>query len=485
MADVKTLSDQELKNIAGIKEPAKSTGGDLSSFSDAHLLKIADPERPSITLSGPTELKKPPSKIPGVAQFVGGIVAGGLAAFITKHPAAVATARAVGGTVGRGVGILGSKALEAAKDRPVKTATQALLSPTLPLIDAYSKLDPEEKTKFNKHMKVTSINELVGNIVGLGVVKGGSKLLRGATTELLGQRVVERGTEVGWKKLLNPAFFKDRVPKTIATKMDKFFTKLSGVTGKKIDTLLKTKYKNSSVVMRGVKDRVNALAPQGKPIFEHIDDMLISKNKKDLLKSQIQKINSMGGRTRKVHTLWTIRKKLDNVLLTQSWDDESYKLVSNLRNVFNAEIKGVGPDVGHAFGRYSFVKTAELDLGKKLSGLRDPSTGEIYSQNLERFTKNLLSTDKDETIRLLKDLDKLNSSNNRIIETLLDYSAAEGLERGKGLGIWQQMMVGMLGGRKSIARIGAVAQSPITKALRKGAGRAITVGTTELTTEKQ
>ena len=416
--------------------------------------------------------------MPSVGQFVGGLVGFGAGARRGKPY----RGSAIGGIAGRGLGVLLGEQMSYAQEHPVKAGLE--LGPGVGLFRAYQRMTPGEQELFKSHMKTTAATEAVTAGGAYGVSRIGKVIGRGATRGLLGERIAKRGEDRGWKELLKPEHFKERVPKKIAMKMNTFFDKLSDTTGKGVKAkIYSPKYKDKIISLADIKDNVRKILPRGMAL----DDLNISDSEKRLLANQTQKILDIGDpklewltikqwlratneeRNIKLPKLWRIRKELDSFITYKSWSDDAYQYLNKLRNLLNKPIRKAGSDIAKAFDRYAFVKQSEYDLGRKIMGTVGPGRPvfgagargkEIYSPKLESFVKNLLSTDKDELIRQLKALDSLNKADDKVIEQLLDYAAAEGLDKGIGFGPVSKMIMGLLGGRKRIAQVAGWMQRP-------------------------
>ena len=68
------------------------------------------------------------------------------------------------------------------------------------------------------------------------------------------------------------------------------------------------------------------------------------------------------------------------------------------------------------------------------------------------------------------------------ITRVLDFAASEVIEKKPaiGIGVFQQFITGMLGGRKALARVGQVAGAPATRGLFRGLGRLFPTVATEI-----
>ena len=120
------------------------------------------------------------------------------------------------------------------------------------------------------------------------------------------------------------------------------------------------------------------------------------------------------------------------------------------------------------------------EFGDTFRAVIRKDTGETFSRKLESFLGNVLSTSKDETFRLLKELDNLLGIDDKIIEQMLDFAASEVIEKGPALGIgfFQRMISGMVKGRKALARIGQFGGALPTQAAARAIGRAVPTGIT-------
>lgn len=408
-----------------------------------------------------------------IGQFLGGI--GGAAAF-PVHPYVGAAA---GGTLGRTAGRLYQKqigsAIEAVKNKDLIGLATAM-SPLFTVL----KMKPEEKQALGQETVKTAITETAIAPVGVALNFAGKGVLKG----LLGARTAERGFERGFKKILDPEFYKNRVPKMIAEKTSKFFNRLSTTTGQAIEKLLKSKkYNTASVLVKDLKDDVIGVMPEGyTDVYKYIDDLIPATRpniEKTVLKQETKKILSMGGAKRKIYTLWNQRKALDKLINSRNWGEEASDYLIKLRKILNDPIKSAGEDVSMAFNKYHFVKEGEYDLGKRFMAVRSPA-GEIYASPAESFAADIMSTKKDDLIRRLKDLDSLANAPDKVIEDFLDYAASESLDKKVGFGIFQEMLVGMLGGRRSIARLGALGQQPLIKAGKTAIGRGVVTGISDI-----
>ena len=408
---------------------------------------------------------------PTTGQIAGGL-AGGIGGGILGGPVGAATLSAVGGTIGRGLGELERVA---GGRKPIRETIGAAFGPIGKGIAQFSTLNPEERKAFGKEVLKTGAVEAAFVPLGFGASKVFKFVGRGIGKGLLGARVAARGFERSWKKILNPEFYKGRVPKLIAQKMNNFFSRLSDVTGKTVERVIKGKKRTIDITE--VKNSVRRLLPKsGNPA--DLLELTASKSQKGLIKDITDEILTLRGNRRTVNSLWNLRKKIDKTIFSKRWTNDAQTYLHRVRETLNNPIKSSGDDVAEAFGRYSFVKQAESDLGKQFQTITGTNK-EIYARKLESFISNVLSTNKDESIRLLKDLDDLLGVDDKIIEELLDLAASEAIEKKLGVGIYQETLVGMLGGRKLIAKIGAITQKPSLGLLKKATGRLLPTLTTE------
>lgn len=425
--------------------------------------------------------KRPEEFLPTAGQFVGGL-AGYKVGLGLGHPY---IGGAVGGTLGRTIGRLQQEKVEQAQRSPMGFLTAFAPPPYGDIMALKSILaQPQKRKVIAKELGITAATEAVLAPVGAGLTRGLSWTGRKVMQGLLGTRIAQRGAQRGWKRILDPEFWQRRVPFMIADKMDKFFSRLTNVTGKRVEKAIKVADKTVRILPKFLKEKVLAIIPRGTGytnIYQYIDDLALKSNvERTLLKNETRKILMMGGKSRKVSTLWAQRRELDKLINSKAWGDDAVKYLNNLRAILNAPIKSSSDDVAKAFGKYQFVKEGEYDLGKNFIATRDPSTGEIYSSQVETYATNILKTSRDDLIRRLKDLDKILGADDQIIEKFLDYAAAEGLERGIGIGILQEIFASILfGARKGLAYIGRTIQTPAVQWGKRVIGRTIPTAISE------
>ncbi len=418
--------------------------------------------------------------LPTAGQIAGGFL-GGIAG-APLGPRGIAGAAALGGTLGRGVGRLEQVTGERLeREFPGRRFVgEAVAGPIGRAVAEFSILDPEEKQRLGKEVLRTGAIEAILAPIGLGIGKFVSKLGRGVTKELLGPRVAERGFVRGFKQMLNPEFYKGRVPKLVAQKMNNFFKRLTNVTGKATEKTIKANSITHNVA--DIKNNIRALLPaSGNPA--DLLEITASKAQKNLINEVTDEILKLKGNNRTTVALWELRKKIDNAIFDKRWTDDALNYLYRLRNTLNQPIKSASTDIAESFGRYSFVKEAERDLGRNFKAITGPNK-EIYARKTESFIGNVLSTKKDETLRLLGDLDDLLGADDKVIQNLLDVAASETLEEKFGLGLFQRMLVGLLGGKKRIAEIGMAIQKPAVQFGKRALGRFVPTGITELTAEQ-
>lgn len=455
MADIKKLSDEELMGMVQPAPRQQRFEQQLTQFQ----AKAPTPIPISQRIRQAT---------PAIGQFVGGAAGFGLGGMV-GHPY---LGSAIGGTAGRLMGELETLTEEKQRENPKLITIATAMGPATRYTALYGMLTPEQKIGFGKIALQTGAIEATLAPLGFGLTKLTRGIGRGILKGLLTPRIAERGIEHGWRNILRPEFFKGRLPKAIAIRTNSFFDKLTKVTGKRIDKLINTTYKNTTANISNIKKEIRLLLPPSGKV-EDLLELTAPKAQAKLLNTITDKIFKVRGNTTKLSTLWELRKEIDEAIYRRSWTPDAKRYLMGVRRALNNPIKGAGDDIGEAFGRYSFVKNAEDELGKKFKGIVAPG-GEIYSQRLESFTSTLLSSKKDETIRMLVDLDSLLSVEDQLIEELLNYAAAESMQQEvMGMGIFQRMMVGMLGGRQTLAKTGRLIQSATVQGTKKGIGRAI------------
>ena len=360
--------------------------------------------------------------MPSTGQFVGGtmgFVAGG-------YPGSVA-----GGVTGRGLGTLLQRNLQVLeKLPPAERFKRNMLTANPAGLVAVNlmEMSPKERKRFGIGMGKTLGIETAGAGLGKVATKVTTYIGRKVMEGLLKPRVAQRGFERGWQRLLNPEFYKNRVPEKLARGIGSFFDNLTDRTGKIVSRVVKRSKKK--ILVTKMQSKVNELVPEGTTfanIFDYVDNLATKSNvEKKLLENETKKIMALEGE-KSVYDLWVQRRSLDKLINSRSWSDDAADYLVKLRRIYNSPIRGASPEIAKAFDRYAFVKDGEYDLAKKMIVEFGPE-GAVYAEKPESFASTLLSTKNDELIRRLKDLDKFNKSSDRVIEGFLDYSAAEALK---------------------------------------------------------
>ena len=427
-----------------------------------------------------------------IGQTIGGL--GGFAlGGAVGHPY---VGGAVGGTAGRGAGITLQEALrqigQDVRGRDIggllQKGGEIMQGPARFIPQTIQRAPQEKRQQIFGETATAAGTEAIAGPIGAGLNFAGKGMLKG----LLTARVAERGFERGFQKVLDPEFYQNRVPKMIAEKTSQFFNRLTDVTGKSVQRIINSKYKNVSASTMGIKEEIANILPSGIVI----SDLATTSNAQKKMLAQItqevmnidkstavilpkgKKITEALVRTQfaiprqkiTYPQLWELRKKIDKFINAYNWSDEAYSYLSKLRRTLNKPLATGGKDISKAFGSYAFVKEGEYDLGKNFIARKGPG-GEIYASPAERFASEIMSSKKDDLIRRLQALDKLNHSQDKVIEDFLDYAASEALDKKIGFGVFQEALVGMLGGRKRIAQVGAVGQTPGFIGTRMMAGR--------------
>jgi len=411
--------------------------------------------------------------LPGFGQFVGGL--GGFAAGgMVGHPNVGAAA---GGTVGRGAGILLKESLENMdfKNHPVYTALKVGL-PLFGMADALVRMPEKEKKLFADNMLSTLGMEAAGGALGFGVSKMFNMAARNAGVSILGRGAVERGREgVGgnFKNIMNPIYWSRRAPAVVNENADTFFKNAGNNVGEELSDLFSTKYKNVNIDITPLKEQVKAILPKSGNVLD-ILDTTVSTKKKQIISDITDSVLKMKGDFRRAKSVWNLRKELDKNIRGLSWDTDSLSYLNKVRNVLNAPLKQLGKDVEDGFAKYSLVKNAEEELGKFLEGIPDLAGQDIYSLKLGNFAKGLIKNRKNDAIDMLKRIDSFNKPEQRIINKVLDYGAAQAIDEHPANFLWT-----LVGGKKMAGTAGALAQEPIMQNAKKGIGRLAVTGVSE------
>lgn len=437
------------------------------------------PISPHRVYPGATGISKAPPRMqqaaPAIGQFLGG-VGGFLAGARVGHPY---PASAIGGSLGRGAAILGARWPESVRQRPIRGLEAAL--PGLPFIMEYRRLSPELKQRFHTHMFKTAAMETATAGLAAGVTGLGRRFGMSLGREIFGARPAQRATERGWGNILR---FKpgQASPQWIQKKAAQFFPRLRQVTGKQIDLLMKTKYRKVAHPLIQLKNKITGIVPAGlkKDIFQYIDDLApdVSKNQKQLLKGQIDKILKLKGKTISLSQIWELRKELDDVLFRHRWHPEADTVFKQVRSALNEPLRQ-HPDLAFAFDKYAFVMEGKGKIKNAFEVIKAPE-GEVYATELERYTKGaFVSEQKDILTDMLQKLDSYLKPDDRVINDLIDMAMAETMEQKLiPLGITGKVVSGALGGRRGVARAAQFGQGRV-RWLPRAVGRAIPTAATE------
>lgn len=409
--------------------------------------------------------------LPQIGQAVGGV--GG--AFLGSKVGAPARGGAIGGTVGRGLGLSSQEFVKQFRKNPLETLANLALGG--PLLGSLINASQADRKRIGKEVMSTAGIEGV-----LAVVTGGlSGAGKGALESLLGPRVAERGLKKGFKTLLDPKFFQDRVPKKIAFKTRQFFDKLSGVTGRGVKKSISNLDKKITVLTGKIKSNANtALKEQGADVIDDLGAATTSKAQINKVKEAKKIVDGLPDKATPSQ-VWNARKDVDKIRFRNNFDPEIERYLDSLRTSMNAPLKNASPEVAEAFGRYASVKEVEKDLGNKFRATLIDD--EIFTPATEQFANNLLGTSKDETVRTLQKLDSFLGAEDKVIEDLLDVAATEALGNPfEMMGLFQRSILGALGGKKAVAGGAANLQSPGGRVIRGLINRGTAAGGTSLAT---
>lgn len=405
--------------------------------------------------------------LPEAGQVAGGFAGGALGAGVGRPY----LGGGMGGTLGR---VGGQYLQQQAQKSPIPTALRlgAMATGLYPTIQTPATFPPptiDESGELAKTLGVAGITETLAGGAARGITGAGRGIIKG----VLGRRLAERGIQRGWKNLLKPEFYKNKVPQDILGKVKTFFPKLQKAAGGEITSLINTKYKDVSVPLVDIKTKITGLLPEG-VTFETITD---SRAQQKLLSDLTKKVTSLGGKTRKLSNVWELRKNIDDIIDAHSWQDNSFTYLTKLRSILNDSIKSAGDDIGKAFTKYSSVMEAKSHFGKNFRVSKSPD-GTYVSPEVESFARNIIKSSKDEQIRWLQQLDELLGADDKVIKRFLDYAGAEALEGDTGFSWIQKILLGALGGRKIPAHIGRLIQSLPVQAGARITGRAIPTAVT-------
>lgn len=389
--------------------------------------------------------------LPEIMQGVGG-VGGAIAGAVSPLKAPV-RGQIAGGTAGRVLGELIQKSLQGEfKNASLTKKKEAGI---------------EILQAGGTALATESLFGGIGKVAALG----GEGMLKG----LLGPRVAERGIERGFKGLLDPKFFQNRVPKEIATKVSKFFSRLDNTVGGKSKRaiLSKSRQQGKIISTKEIKDgQAQILKDIGAESVDDLSSITTSTAQKNKLKSVETLINRTGDKV-SLNSLWKIQRKIDEVAFKSgALSDEAKRYLVGLRSLTSNKIKRFGgKEVNKQFGRYSLVQQQKQTIRNNFDAMilsgQGSGADDVFAPKIEQFANNILGTNKDEVVRGLAELDTfLDIPGERIVEDLLDVAAAEQFSKNIELmGLFSRGALGTVGGRKFIAGIGAKAQEPGVRAL--------------------
>ena len=203
----------------------------------------------------------------------------------------------------------------------------------------------------------------------------------------------------------------------------------------------------------------------------------VSKNKAVLIKNAIQDIFKYKS-AQSPYTLWLKRRQLDKLLYGQKWSDEAVEVLNKVRYSLNDPIRQAGPAIAKNFDEYNFVMQAKEALARKTeTGVTRKTTGDIYSQSIEDFTKVLMSPDKSETRKLLMDIDP------KLANIMFDVASSKVLSKQFISGSPYSTVMGKFINPKLIAQIARQTQKPTVLRIKQGLGRAVPTIIADLLTQ--
>jgi len=175
---------------------------------------------------------------------------------------------------------------------------------------------------------------------------GGQGMLGG----LLGPRVAERGVEKGFKGLLDPRFFQNRVPKEISTKVNKFFGRLDNTVGKKVERAVLAK-RNVQVPFKSIQsEHANILKSLGAESVEDFSTVQTSKSQIRRLKEVENIITRVRQDKVSLPALWKMRKKVDEVDFKGGrFSDDAKSYLESARGLLSAPLSRFGGKQSHKF----------------------------------------------------------------------------------------------------------------------------------------
>lgn len=401
--------------------------------------------------------------IPSIGQFFGGVAGGVGATALTGNPFIGAGASAIGGTGGRAAGRIYQQGVIQFLDNPLKATARFLSDPTITGTSKgiVEQMTPEQRRLFGQEMQKTAVTEAV--IAPISVASGGVLKSFGNNflKEVLGREVAERGTEKGFKKILDVPT--DKVPVKVITKVHNWIGKLLDVTGKGVQEAVE-KESDTFIPTSGLLKQVQEINPPGVGIK---DFDISNAQKKNLSKAVRIAIDLPENAS--VPQIWEARKAIDKIRYNNSFKQEGLNYLNKLRSILNEPIKGASDDIATSFGRYNTVRNAQTTIGKNFDSLE--VEGLPFNVKLEKFSKSLFNGNNDELKGFLKEVDNFLPLEDRAIEDMLDIGAAEALDGPVPGGFFTRLLVGSLGGKRAIAQGARVIKSKPTKIITRGSGR--------------
>ena len=471
--------DVEAPNEKALPEIAETIAREQSATGQASVQQQGiEPKKFTGEIREPASLKeKVKGALPGFGQFVGGIGGGAIGSVFGKP----FLGSAIGGTAGRGLGLVGKRGAEQFEREPVKTLGRSLFG--VPGI--ISGMSESERKQLGKETLKAGAVEAIAAPVGAAASAFIGNIGKNIAGALLGDRVAERGIKEGFAKILNPKNFEGRLAKDIATKASRFFERLSGVAGKGVSS----QAKKDSAIFHNTDDMVvkgqQLLKRSGAVSLDDFKTSNVSKSQFNKAKEIQSLFDEIADKDRiGTFDLWNNRKAQDRIFFNTRWDDDLGRYLKGLRQITNDPLLNTSDDMTKAFGKYSFVKNSEDELGSSFTAIKSPE--EIFAPKIERFAGQTLTSSKDEQIRLLKALDDILPVEDKVVEELLDAAAAEAIDKPiQLLGLPSRILAGALGGKRAIAGFGKFVQRPTTKAVTSGLGRGAVTGATELFAENE
>lgn len=389
-----------------------------------------------------------PQKVAGTGQFLGGLggsVIGGFAG----HPY---IGGVIGGTIGRGLGRI--------------VAEPRVL------------FNPLARKKFGQELLTTAGIETATAPLAIG----GVKLGRGIVKTFIPKPVAERGLKEGFKKLLNPEFYKEHLPSGLVDRVSKMFNMAQNKYGELVENTIKQPYyQKMRINLSNLKDNIwSSLKTLGIDDVPSIDKLdTLSTRDREVLKQQVRNVLNLTKENAIPENLWATRKELDRVIYAKSWKDEALEIFNALRKSLNEPLRNLGGDIAKAFDEYSFVMQSKEVLGRTTEKIiQRKATKETFSQSIENFIKTLMSSEKSETRRLLLNIDP------QLANEMFDVASAKVLGK-QTIPTSLSSFGRFVFSPKFFAQSGEFMQKPITKTIGKGMFRLLPVTTTNLLTEEE